>query len=55
LEKEFGEDIIEIPQECLVHGDIIDELYTTNMNVEEIKNICIFSMLPMANVTELEL
>ncbi len=43
MKFEFGEDIIEIPQECIVHGDIIDELYTTNMNVEEIKNICIFS------------
>ena len=43
MKIEFGEDIIEIPQECIVHGDIIDELYTTNMNVEEIKNICIFS------------
>jgi len=43
LKVEFGDDIIEIPQECIIEGDIIDELYTPNMDVDEIKNICIFS------------
>ena len=43
MKVEFGDDIIEIPQECIIEGDIIDELYTPNMDVDEIKNICIFS------------
>ena len=43
LKVEFGEDIIEIPEECVIEGDLIDELYTPDISLEEIKNICIFS------------
>ena len=43
LKVEFGEDIIEIPEECVIEGDLIDELYTPDISLEEIKNTCIFS------------
>ncbi len=37
LKAEFGEDIIEIPNQCIVEGDLIEELYSADMNDEDIK------------------
>jgi hypothetical protein len=42
LKVEFGEDIIKIPDECIVKDDLIDEMYNTNLNIDDIKHICIF-------------
>ena len=43
MKAEFGGDIIEIPNQCIVEGDLIEELYSTDMNDEDIKKICIFA------------
>ena len=43
LKVEYGDDVIEIPRECIVKNDIVDELYTTDITLEDLKNICIFA------------
>jgi ATP-dependent DNA helicase PIF1 len=43
LKVEFNEDIIEIPSECVVKGDLVDELNNSDIDLEDIKNICIFA------------
>ena len=43
LKVEFGEDIIEIPPECICKEDLIDEMYQKITDLEEIKHICLFA------------
>ena len=43
LKVEFGEDVVEIPKQCIVKKDLIDELYTADLNLEDLKHICIFA------------
>ncbi len=38
---EYGEDIIEIPKQCVVTGCLIQELYGQSPTEETIKNVCI--------------
>lgn len=43
LFTELGEDLIKVPDECVVSGDIIDDLYSGITNVEDLKDICCLS------------
>ena len=43
LKVEFGYDVVEIPKQCTVKKDLIDELYTADLNLEDLKNIFIFA------------
>jgi hypothetical protein len=43
LKTEFVDDVVEIPKQCIVKQDLIDELYTADLNLEDLKHICIFA------------
>ena len=43
LKAEFGDDTIEIPNQCIVKDDLIDQLYTADLQLDDLKNICIFA------------
>ena len=40
--KELGEDLVRIPNKCIVENDIINDLYN-GVDLEHIKDVCILS------------